>query len=730
METHTLNEQTALAARYIDTTDRHIFLTGKAGTGKTTFLKYIVAHTYKNTVVAAPTGIAAINAGGVTLHSLLQLPFGAFVPGAVPPGASIRMHTAQSLLKQLRMTGSKRQLLREIELLIIDEVSMLRADLLDCADTVLRHVRQQRSLPFGGLQVLFIGDLMQLAPVVKDDEWAVLRQYYDSSYFFDAQVLRAHPPVTIELQHIYRQKDQDFIDLLNRLRNNEQTPEDIEALNERYYRPGSPVRGGSIHLTTHNRKADYINEERLRQLPGKGRYYTAEIAGDYPEHLYPTSETLWLKVGAQVMFIKNDPGGEGRFFNGKIGEVTQTLPDELWVRFADEAEICVSPYTWEHTTYVLDPVTHEVEERVLGTFAQYPLKLAWAVTIHKSQGLTFEQATLDVSATFAPGQLYVALSRLTSPEGLSLSSPLPKHPPDVLPSLRAFVASFLDTEQLLDEVGADSLGFIAKFTAQVFDFKSLQHLLAEHVKQFDKGENRSAKQQYAAWTAELVQAVAPLAEVGGRFIQQVNRMVRAREGLDSLADRSVRARSYFEPLLTDLRDRIRTHRQAVQKDKQVKGYVKELEALEGAFTHQIRQIVKCCLLVEALAGGRLPSKDMLRDWDREQAAARAAARPEKVPTAEISYRLFEAGKSVGEIAAERGLAVSTIQGHLCQYVAAGKIAIGQLLDAGRLRDILAEMDEPDLSPGELKQRLGDDVSYGEIKLVIAHYQWQESTLKD
>ena len=362
MEVETLNEVAALAAEYINTTNRHIFLTGKAGTGKTTFLRYIVKHTFKNTLVAAPTGIAAINAGGVTLHSLLQLPFGAFIPENISfsEGLQFRLNTPQSLGRHHQIRGEKIRLLQEMELLIIDEVSMLRADLLDCIDFRLRSVRRRKE-PFGGVQLLFIGDLMQLPPVVKDHEWRYLQKYYASPFFFAAQALKHFPPLTVELQKIYRQSDQDFIDLLNRLRNNQQRPEDLHFLNQSY-REDADLKG-YIHLTTHNRKADRINQSKLESLDGKVHVFETEIKDDFPEHLYPLPKELQLKKGAQVMFIKNDPSGEGRYFNGKIGEVSKMGEEEICVRFEDGKEVYVDPYLWENVRFILDPDTNQVEEQ-------------------------------------------------------------------------------------------------------------------------------------------------------------------------------------------------------------------------------------------------------------------------------------------------------------------------------------------------------------------------------
>ena len=420
----------AIASKLINQTNRHLFLTGKAGTGKTTFLKYISEYTHKNSIVAAPTGIAAINAGGVTLHSLFHLPFGSFIPSndrIKEYNITTQINTPQSLIKDLKMNSSKRKMLKELELLIIDEVSMVRADLLDAIDTVLRYIKRQKNRSFGGVQLLLIGDLLQLPPVVKEGEWNYLNPYYPGIYFFNAKALQQNKPLHIELNKIYRQSDKIFISLLNNLRDNSLTKEDIELLNKHYKPSFKPKRDdGYIFLTTHNRKADEINRQSLKDLPGKIFIYDAEIDGDFNEYLFPVEFKLELKKGAQVMFIKNDYSGEQRYFNGKIGLISYLSSDRIEVSFNDGTPpAAVEHYIWENKKFSLNKGTNEIEENIKGTFSHYPIKLAWAITVHKSQGLTFKKAIIDVSRAFAPGQIYVALSRLVSLDGLVLTGPVP-----------------------------------------------------------------------------------------------------------------------------------------------------------------------------------------------------------------------------------------------------------------------------------------------------------------
>lgn len=396
-----------IAEKFINNTNCPVFLTGKAGTGKTTFLKNIVKSTHKKTVVAAPTGIAAINAAGVTLHSLFQLPFGSFVPTDqfFSGDYGQKFNTPSSLFKEMKMGETKRKLINEMELLIIDEVSMLRADLLDAIDTVCKSIRKEPHLPFGGIQVLFIGDLLQLPPVVKDHEWRVLSDFYSSVYFFDAQVLQDKKPVFIELDKIYRQSDEKFIALLNELRDNAVTPALAQKLNE-YYKPGFKTgKEEYIYLTTHNAKANSINQKELNKIVAYSETYKATVTGDFNEYTYPVDPKLELKQGAQVMFIKNDPTGEQKFFNGKIGQVKELDQESITVEFSDgSTPVKVERYQWENTKFELNGSNNEIEEKVVGTFEQFPLRLAWAITIHKSQGLTFERAVIDLESVFAQGK--------------------------------------------------------------------------------------------------------------------------------------------------------------------------------------------------------------------------------------------------------------------------------------------------------------------------------------
>ena len=722
-----LSELARVTAEYINTTDRHIFLTGKAGTGKTTFLKYMVAHTHKKVVVAAPTGIAAINAEGVTLHSLLQLPFGAFIPERIhPPAIQERVTTLFNLFTNVRFNASKRNLINEIELLIIDEVSMLRADLLDCIDHMLRFLRRKRDVPFGGLQILFIGDLLQLPPVVKGVEWNLLSQYYDSSYFFEARALKNNAPIHVELDKVYRQSDQEFIGILNRFRENKQTPADINYLNGFYKEDHHRfAEKGYSHLTTHNHKADEINRKRLEDIPSPTVSFTAQIEGDYPDHLYPNALKMELKEGAQVMFIKNDMSEEKRFFNGKIGSVSKLGVESIEVTCDDEV-IEVPLHKWENQRYTLNKETNEIEQKLLGSFEQYPLKLAWAVTVHKSQGLTFEKAILDLSGSFAQGQVYVALSRLTSLKGLVLSSKLPSQGIDIPSSMEAFAASKSGLEQLSANLDTDRKSYLVKTTLQSFDLQALLSAFYEHEKSFNKQENRSLKQQHLGWTQALIAELRPLREVSQSFMRQVQKIGQSEDYLERLAERVSKAAGYFTPLLKKLSKDLLNHEMNLKDKSKLKTYRKELKALEQGLYNQTESIRKADMLLQFACESKVLTKQDFQPEERVEARKTETkkAKKDKTPTAEVSLAMFKEGKTVEEIAETRGFVPGTIEGHLSQYVAKGELDPYELVDKEKLDNILSLISPAMQGLNDIKSKLGDEYTYGEVKIALAHWRAQ------
>ncbi|MCC8426331.1 HRDC domain-containing protein [Mucilaginibacter sp. UR6-11] len=400
-----------LAFDYLTSTNTVVFLTGKAGTGKTTFLRRVQQESKKKLAVVAPTGVAAINVGGMTIHSLFQLPFGPIIP-------------AGNARPELHYSVEKKELLSSLELLIIDEISMVRPDVLDQLDLILRNVKDC-SYPFGGVQLLLIGDLSQLSPIIRDEEWSVLNRYYTSPYFFSSLVLKKAPYVRIELDKVFRQKEQAFVDILNEVRNQSISMESLELLNSRYIPNFRPTADDPyITLTTHNAITQQINNEFIEALPGYEFEFKATIKGEFPRDAYPTETELKLKIGAQVMFVKNDSSAGKLFYNGKLGIVTGIETDTVTVQ-TEGQEITVQAMEWTNIKYQL--TGDEINETNAGSFSQIPLKLAWSITIHKSQGLSFDKAIIDVSEAFAHGQTYVALSRCRSLSGMVLRNPVAAH---------------------------------------------------------------------------------------------------------------------------------------------------------------------------------------------------------------------------------------------------------------------------------------------------------------
>jgi DNA polymerase III delta prime subunit len=755
--TNTNQNPASVAARFINQTQRHVFLTGKAGTGKTTFLRHIVRSTFKNTVIVAPTGIAAINAGGQTIHSLFQLPFGAFIPvnTGIPNDARARFNTPQTLLREMQLNKYKRKILMELELLIIDEVSMLRADLLDAIDTVLRSVRRAAHLPFGGVQMLFIGDLLQLPPVVKEGEWVVLREHYKSAFFFDAQVLRNIPPLYIELDKIYRQSDETFITVLNHLRDNEVTATDIEILN-RYYKPGfrAEPKDNFIQLTTHNYKADEINREALKQLSGKIFSFEAEIDGEFQESAFPNEKNLELKKDAQVMFLKNDPSGQQNFFNGKIGKVTGFGDDEIQVYFEEEnRSVWVSHYTWENIRYTVNPSTNAIEEKVAGKFKQFPLKLAWAITVHKSQGLTFQRAILDIGQAFAPGQVYVALSRLTSLDGLILSSPINFQSLGKDDQVHAYSQTRSDTNALDDLLLHEGKQFAAEYTCRCFNLSSLAHAIQQHLETYTEAEHRPVRSKYFDWARKMQTDFQEFHPVADKFMNQV-RQIAATSGDDyktMLHKRIVSAKDYFNPLLRKLISIIRQQIDLLKDKKKVKEYLTDLTELDTIVLKHIQQMQKAETMLTALINNKEPEKTELYKpvkqesvyiaetvdtdpvYEKQKSKTKSktekkatADKKAKIDTKQLTLNLYREGKSRAEIALERKIHINTIEMHLAHFVAKGELDASEFVPQDKLEIIQAaarDLNTAFLTP--IREKLGDEYTYSEIRFALAG-MWVET----
>ncbi|HPA12173.1 MAG TPA: helix-turn-helix domain-containing protein [Bacteroidales bacterium] len=732
----------SITSKYINNTNRHVFLTGRAGTGKTTFLKKVFHSTHKKCVIAAPTGVAAINAGGVTLHSLLQLPFGCFVPAEILSDIqeiAIKISTPATILKEMRFSRIKLSLLRELELLIIDEVSMLRADLLDAIDTILRLVRRNQE-PFGGLQIFFVGDLLQLPPVVKDQEWWIISKWYKSPYFFEAKVLKENPPVYIELKKIFRQSDQAFIEILNNFRYNRPSQRDLDMLNKTCQKFDEVKNCKDyIFITTHNRIVDERNNSELKKLESPTSYFEAEVEGDFPEYLFPVEFELQLKVGARVMFIKNDYSGKQLYFNGKLATVIYLERGLIEVEFDDNTEnVLVEKYTWENKSYSLNETTGEIIENVEGTFSQYPIRLAWAVTVHKSQGLTFEKAILDLSGAFAPGQIYVALSRLRSVEGLVLSSPLNFNKLRTDQVILDYTERKKDKVSLLENLKDDTFKFAIDQTLNAFDFSSLHRSVRYHLYSYDKIENTSIKKRYWQWAFDLAESFRVIKDVADKFIKQLNFLAyySKSQGMQPLFERVKAAKEYFEPILKSYSTKVINQKLKVSAEaKKVKTYLNELSDLDMQFLQQIYKIKKA----EAVICTTLEDVELLRmnfdaseiykernklvmqtdEVDKKQKFKKKNAGV-KLKSNEISYQMFSKGMSINEIVKERGLAVSTIEGHLLHFVRQGKIDINQLIESDKLDkilEIISKCNNP--TSKEIKEKLSDKFSYSEIRFVLA-----------
>jgi ATP-dependent exoDNAse (exonuclease V) alpha subunit len=600
MDHDNLNFQ--LAVRFVNQTDRHLFLTGNAGTGKTTFLKYIRDNCFKKLAVVAPTGVAAINAGAVTIHSFFQLPFGAFIP--VEGGqtgwesqehSSPRFFDKETLLKNIRFNSDKRTLIRELDLLIIDEVSMVRADTMDAVDTILRHFRQEPLIPFGAVQLLYIGDLFQLPPVVPNEEWDWLKHHYKSPFFFDSWALQQAPPLCLELKKIYRQHDPAFINILNHVRFNRMTTADMHRLHENY-RPGfQPATGENfITLTSHNYQADQINQAELNKLAGNLHQFEAQITGQFNEKSFPAEKILDLKEGSQIMFIKNDKGEVRRFFNGKIATIKKISGEKITVTFSGRKDdMLLEKEIWKNIRFNFNKEKNTIEEEELGSFSQYPVRLAWAITIHKSQGLTFEKAIIDAGASFAAGQVYVALSRLTSLNGLVLLSRI--HPGCIDTDERVVAfnkAGILEEEKLVKQLKEDQKLAFGSALIDAFNWSRLLDCLEENI--VNAEQRQIPDKPHAVKIAkEWLEKAAMQQHTAIKFTKQIRQLLLTAEqdGFQELNQRMQAANSFFtKTLLDELINPINQHMREMKKKKKVKSYLAALEELKMIICRKKQQI--------------------------------------------------------------------------------------------------------------------------------------------
>ena len=829
METVT-NQDLQLAKDFVQFTNRSIFLTGKAGTGKTTFLKDLKYKSPKRMIVVAPTGVAAINAGGVTIHSFFQLPFHPFIPAFYLPGNNSDVRNDSNNPPGYKMSREKVNIIKSLDLLIIDEISMVRADTLDAIDSALRRYKN-RYLPFGGVQLLMIGDLQQLAPVVKDEDKEILGNYYDSYFFFGSRALRSTDYVTIELKHIFRQSDQVFIDLLNKIRGNDVNQDVLNELNKRYIPDFDPESGGGyITLTTHNHQAQTLNDSKLEKLPGKAHSFAATVRDEFPELSYPNAMELTLKVGAQVMFVKNDLSGDKLFFNGKIGKVMSFDGDIIVVKCPDdESSIRVERVEWQNVKFSINEETKEIEETVIGTFTQYPLKLAWAITIHKSQGLTFDRAVIDACDAFAHGQVYVALSRCRTLDGLVLSSRINRRSFIDNPVISDFVNGPLqiqpDRKQLLESKKA----YQQQLLSELFDFTSLVNRLNYCLKITNDYHDSILGNPGERLEKILSLVRTDLVEVSDKFQPHLKILLKGDLDPESnmpLQERVKKAAVYFsDKLEADMKDILagftvetdnRTVRKSVKEAlerSRIEGMTKLacLNAVRTGFETRKYLDARAKSAIEISAGrshtyGSVEDTSgivnhpsllrLLKEWRNHKAketslphymilpqktmvtlanlvpqTSRALRQvkgmgikksgkygeelldiivsycaeenieaPEititdkkrekkvKEDTKKISYGLFREGKTIQQIAEERGLSVTTIEGHLAYYVGKGEIPVGEFVSKEITELITGHFEgTDDFRIGPVKEALGDKVSWSDIRFVANHLAFLRGT---
>ncbi len=696
-------------------TSRSIFLTGKAGTGKTTFLNEFVSKTRKKHIVVAPTGIAAINAGGVTIHSMFGLPLRPFLPTTERIDGNLGNNIGD-LMHHFKYRKEKLKLLREVEIIIIDEVSMLRADVLDMMDFSLRHIRRNQN-NFGGVQMLFIGDLYQLPPVVRDEN--ILSQYYESPFFFSSKALQEMNLVTIELTKVYRQKDEIFLEILNAIRDGNSHEIDFDLLNSRLNPDFEPDEEAYVYLTSHNRMADQINQQKLKDLPGKSYIYEAKISGDFKENQYPNDVELELKIGSQIMFIRNDASNEKKYFNGKLAEVVDLDEDEIYVMIDGSDE----PYklkkeVWEQKIYSLDNEKN-IKEEVLGSFEQYPIRLAWAVTIHKSQGLTFDRVIIDAGKSFASGQVYVALSRCRTLEGIVLKS---KITPDVIFNDNR-VSGFQDSTNANDKieqiVSAEKYDYSIGKILQRVDCKWIANSLENWYKSANESKKLDHDKAKALYFI-IKKESENLKEIYDKFnrvlISKTKKFIDGNEEWSEIESKAKGAVLFF---FNNISDKIfNPFKEFYAETKGVTG-LKAYNEEARTFLDDLEDYLKDLQTLELL------EKPLFEEENKKDITTKVA----KIPSHIITWQMFDEGKTISEIAKERGVLNTTIVGHFSKFAETGvlkKEDLKRILPKEKIESFEKLHKEQSFDNlNDWKKQLPDDFEYNEIRLLWTFYDNQK-----
>ncbi len=699
------NFELDVAKDFVSETNCNVFLTGKAGTGKTTFLRNIVKNIDKKWAIVAPTGVAAINAGGMTIHSMFQLPTTSFVPDNLH-GLPQNFTTPHALASLQKIRKNRRNLLKKLELLIIDEISMVRSDLLDAVDFTLRRIRMNNN-PFGGIQLLVIGDLFQLAPVIKSYEWDVLKNYYDTPFFFSSNVWKASKSITIELKKVYRQKDEEFLTILNNLRNGICLAKDIDRLNENFDHKASSER--IITLTTHNRKADAINQMELKRIDAKSHILKAKITGKFNESSFPVSEKLVLKNGTQIMFVKNDP--EGRYFNGKIGTIKGIYKDFIEVE-SEGVTQKIEPAEWKNLQYIVEEKTKNITTKELGTFTQYPFRLAWAVTVHKSQGLTFDKVIVDLEDSFAAGQLYVALSRCRSLNGLTLSSRIVPQNIIIDPRIKNFYEESAFKGDIQDLLAKAKNEYEDMNLVKVFDPSNIIDAIIQWKEAITK-RDLTHKNDDHKFQREIRNYFTGLNEIAQKFKRQLKSMISKNLPLENILSRTEKASEYFADKISNeviipLKEYLKSRKQQKYPKSYLKA-VKEVIVETADFLQRIQDF--------EYRGKKICTKSILLP---DNILEIDPPKRKKGETQKISLDMYRSGMTIEQIAEKRGLVVSTIKGHMAKWIREGEVKIEEFLPMDKVKTIWKYIDDhPDHTTSEIKSMVPFSTDYADFSMVRA-----------